>query len=69
MSSIFDEKPKRSRTTRRKEAETLGMVEILDKSRRSGRVKAEQAKLELMKKIAEEKLIKEFEKKQRKEKQ
>ena len=69
MSSIFDEKPKRSRTTRRKEADTLGMVEILDKSRRSGRVKAEQAKLELMKKIAEEKLIKEFEKKQRKEKQ
>jgi len=52
MSSIFDEKPKRSRTTRRKEAETLGMVEILDKSRRSGRVKAEQAKLELIKKIA-----------------
>ena len=60
---------KRSRTTRKKEVDTLGMVEILDKSRRSGRVKAEQAKLELMKKVAEEKLIKEFEKKQRKEKQ
>ena len=70
MSSIFDEKTKKkSRTTRRKEIDSLGTIDILDRSKRSGRVKAEEAKLELMKKVAQEKIIKAFEQKQRKEKQ
>lgn len=65
--SLEQSKPK-SRTRRNKEVDYLGVQPLLERTKRGARVKAEEAKLELIKKLAEEKIMKAFEKKQRAEK-
>lgn len=65
--SLEQPKPK-SRTRRKKEVDYLGVQPLLERPKRGARVKAEEAKLELIKKLAEEKIMKEFEKKQKAEK-
>ena len=61
--SFSQTKPK-SRTRRNKEVDYLGVQPLLERTKRGARVKAEEAKLELIKKLAEEKIMKDFDKKQ-----
>jgi hypothetical protein len=65
--SFSQTKPK-SRTRRNKEVDYLGVQPLLERTKRGARVKAEEAKLELIKKLAEEKIMKDFDKKQKAEK-